>query len=158
MTGYLLDTNVISEAAPARPNRDIAVLRWLEVRTDELFLSVVTIAEIEAGITFANHRGAHRKATRLAEWLDAVTALYGDRVLPMDRQIARMAGKLSGDARAAGLAPGFADIAIAATGVHHGMTLLTRNLGHFEPLGVTVIDPFRAARVSSHVPNPIPKR
>ncbi|HEX4368659.1 MAG TPA: type II toxin-antitoxin system VapC family toxin [Rhodopila sp.] len=146
MTGYLLDTNVISEAAPVRPDRDIAVLRWLEARTNELFLSVVTIAEIEAGITFANHKGAHRKATRLAEWLDAVMVLYGDRVLPMDRQIARTAGKLSGNARAAGLAPGFADIAIAATAVHHGLTVLTRNLRHFEPLGVTVIDPFLEAQ------------
>jgi toxin FitB len=146
VTGYLLDTNVISEAAPARPDRDVAVLRWLEARTDELFLSVVTIAEIEAGITFANHRGAHRKATRLAEWLDAVIVLYTKRVLPMDSQIARIAGKLSGDARVAGLAPGFADIVIAATAVHHGLTILTRNLRHFEPLEVTVIDPFQAAR------------
>jgi hypothetical protein len=146
VTGYLLDTNVISETALGRPHRDIAVLRWLEARTDELFISVVTIAEIEAGITFAGHRGAHRKATRLAEWLDAFIALYGDRVLSMDRQIARMAGRLTGEARAAGLAPGFANIAIAATAVQHGLTLLSRNLRHFEPLAVTVIDPFQAAR------------
>jgi predicted nucleic acid-binding protein len=106
----------------------------------------VTIAEIEAGITLANHRGAHRKATRLAEWLDAIIDLYGDRMLPMDRQIARTAGKLSGEARAAGLAPAFADTAIAATAVHHGLIFLTRNLRHFEPLDVTVIDPFQAAR------------
>jgi predicted nucleic acid-binding protein len=77
--GYLLDTNVIPEAA----DRDIADPRWLEARTDELCLSVVTIAEIEAGITFANHQGARRKATRSAEWLDAIIALYGDRVLSM---------------------------------------------------------------------------
>jgi predicted nucleic acid-binding protein len=57
-----------------------------------------------------------------------------------------MAGKLTGDARAAGLAPGFADIAIAATAVHHGLTILTRNLRHFEPLGIAVIDPFREAQ------------
>lgn len=87
-----------------------------------------------------------RKATRLTEWLDAVIALYGDRVLPMDRQIARIAGKLSGDARASGLALGFADVAIAATAIQHGLTILTRNLRHFEPLKVTVIDPFQAAR------------
>jgi predicted nucleic acid-binding protein len=146
VTGYLLDTNVISETAPGRPDRDIAVVRWLEARTDGLFLSVVTIAEIEAGIAFATHREAHRKAAVLTEWLDAVIDLYGDRILPLGTQIARIAGRLSGDARAAGLARGFADIGIAATAVHHGLTMLTRNLRHFERLGVTVMDPFREAQ------------
>jgi predicted nucleic acid-binding protein len=145
VTGYLLDTNVISEIAPGRPHHDVAVLRWLEARTDELFLSVVTIAEIEAGITFAKRREANRKAARLTEWLDAIIDLYGDRILPLGTQIARIAGRLSGDARAAGLAPGFADIAIAATAVHHRLTILTRNLRHFEPLGVALIDPVREA-------------
>jgi predicted nucleic acid-binding protein len=143
VTGYLLDTNVISGTAPGRPNRDIAVVRWLEARTDELFLSVVTVAEIEAGITFATRRDAYRKAAALSEWLDAVIHLYGDRVLPLGTHIARTAGRISGDARAAGLAPGFADIAIAATALHHGLTILTQNLRHFALLGVAVIDPFR---------------
>ena len=145
MKGYLLDTDVISKSAPGRQNRDIAVLRWLEARTDDLFLSVVTIAEIEAGIIFAKRREAHRKAARLTEWLDAVIDLYGDRILPLGTQIARIAGRLSGDVRTAGLAAGFADIAIAATAVHHRLTILTRNLRHFEPLGVALIDPFREA-------------
>jgi toxin FitB len=143
--GYLLDTNVISESVPGRQTRDIAVLRWLEARTDDLFLSVVTIAEIEAGILFAKRREAHRKAVRLTEWLDAVIDLYGDRILPLGTSIARTAGRLSGDARAIGLASGIADIAIAATAVHHRLTILTRNLHHFEPLGVTLIDPFQEA-------------
>jgi predicted nucleic acid-binding protein len=143
--GYLLDTNVISESVPGRQTRDIAVLRWQEARTDDLFLSVVTIAEIEAGILFAKRREAHRKAVRLTEWLDAVIDLYGDRILPLGTSIARTAGRLSGDARAIGLAPGIADIAIAATAVHHRLTILTRNLHHFEPLGVALIDPFQEA-------------
>jgi predicted nucleic acid-binding protein len=143
VTGYLLDTKVISETAPGRPNRDVTVLRWLEARTDEMFLSVVTIAEVEAGVAFARRREAHRKAARLTEWLDAVIHLYGDRVLPMGIEVARTAGRISGDARAAGIAPGFADVAIAATAAHHGLTVLTRNLRHFQPLGVTAIDPWR---------------
>jgi predicted nucleic acid-binding protein len=142
VTGYLLDTNVISETATGRPGRNIAFLRWLEARTDQLFLSVVTIAEIEAGISLAVHREAHQKAAVLTEWLDAVIDLYCDRVLPMETHIARTAGRLSADARTAGLAPGFADIAIAATAVHHRLTVLTRNLRHFESLGVAVLDPF----------------
>ena len=119
MTGYLLDTNVISETAPARSNRDLSVVEWLEARTDRLFLSVVTVAEIEAGIAVAARREAHRKAAVLSDWLDSVLGLYCDRVLPLTRDIARAAGRLSGNARADGLAPGFADIAIAATADHH---------------------------------------
>jgi predicted nucleic acid-binding protein len=146
VTGYLLDTNVISETAPARPNRDVSVLEWLEARTDRLFLSVVTVAEIEAGIASAARREAHRKAAVLSEWLDAVLDLYGGRVLPLACDVARAAGRLTGDARAAGLAPGFADIAIGATAVHHGLTVLTRNLRQFQPLGVAALDPFENPR------------
>lgn len=143
MTGYLLDTNVISETAPARSNRDLSVVEWLEARTDRLFLSAVTVAEIEAGIVFAARREARRKAAVLSDWLDSVLGLYGDRVLPLTLGIARAAGRLSGNARADGLAPGFADITIAATAGHHGLTVLTRNLRHFQPLGIAVVNPFK---------------
>jgi hypothetical protein len=129
-----------------RPHHDSVVLRWLQAWTDRLFLSVGTIAEIEAGITFARRQEAHRKAARLTEWLETVIALYGDRILPLGTQIARTAGTLSGEARAAGLAPGFADLAIAATAVHHKLTVLTRNRHHFESLGIAVIDPILQAR------------
>ena len=142
MTGFLLDTNVISETAPACPSRDRAVIRWLEVRTDKLFLSVVTVAEIEAGIAYAARREAHREAALLSDWLDAVLALYGDRILPLKLDAARTAGQLSGKARAAGLSPSFADIAIAATAMQYGLTVLTKNLRHFQPLGIAVLDPF----------------
>jgi predicted nucleic acid-binding protein len=146
VTGYLLDTNIISETAPARPKRDSSVVEWLEARTDRLFLSVVTVAEIEAGIAFAVRRAAHRKAALLAEWLDAVLDLYGSRVLPLTCATARASGTLFGEARSAGLAPGFPDIAIAATAAHHGLTVLTRNVRHFQPLGIAVLDPFENRR------------
>lgn len=144
MKTYLLDTNIISETAPGRQARDSSVVQWLETRTQILHLSVVTIAEIEGGIAFARHKNAHRKATLLADWLEAVIRLYPGRILPFDIPTSRLAGRLSGDAKGRGLTPGFADIAIAATAANHGMTLLTRNLRHFEPLGVDVIDPFAA--------------
>jgi predicted nucleic acid-binding protein len=145
VTSYLVDTNIISEAAPGRPGHDSPVVRWLEARTQTLFLSVVTVAEIEAGIVLARHKNAHRKASVLADWLEALVRLYADRILPFELAAARLAGRLAGEAKARGSAPGFADIAIAATAVHHGLTLLTRNLRHFAPLGVDVIDPFAAA-------------
>jgi hypothetical protein len=75
--------------------------------------------------------------------LDAVLHLYGDRILAFDTSAARLAGELSDRARGQGHAPGFADIIIAATARQHTLTILSRNVRHFEPLGVPVRDPFR---------------
>jgi predicted nucleic acid-binding protein len=138
---YLLDTNVISAVAPTAAAPP-ALVSWLEARTNELFLSAVTIAEIEAGIAKNRRQGATRKAADLTDWLAAVVQLYGGRILGFDIGVARVAGRLIDVAQAQGQAPGFADIMIAATGAHHGMTILTRNLRHFVPLGVKVVDPF----------------
>jgi len=73
-----------------------------------------------------------------------VLHLYGDRILAFDTGAARVAGALSDLARGQGQAPGFADVMIAATAQRHGLVILTRNLRHFEPLGVKVHDPFSA--------------
>jgi predicted nucleic acid-binding protein len=144
VSGYLVDTNVISAGTPGRAEHAPAVLRWMETNTDALHLSVVTIAEIEAGIAKSLRDNAARKAARLTEWLETVLHLYADRVLPIDIAVARIAGGLSDRARSLGRTPGFADIAIAATASLHGLTLLTRNLRDFAPLGVAALDPFEA--------------
>jgi predicted nucleic acid-binding protein len=138
---YLVDTNVISAAAPSR-SVPSALVEWMDVHSDSLFLSAVTVAEIEDGIAKSRREGAVRKGADLAAWLETVLHLYGDRVLAFDAPIARIAGAMADLARARGRAPGFADIIIAATAQHHGLTILSRNLKHFEPLGVVVIDPF----------------
>ena len=75
-------------------------------------------------------------------WLDLLLHLYDARVLHFDVAAARLAGVLSDRARASDHAPGFADIAIAATAASRGLTVLTRNLRHFGPLGIAAIDPF----------------
>jgi predicted nucleic acid-binding protein len=138
---YLVDTNVISAQAPSRvPLPELAA--WMDSHSAELFLSTVTIAEIEDGIAKAKREGATRKARDLAAWLETVLHLYAARILPLDLATARLAGNLSDRARAQGHAPGFADIIIAATAQRHGLTILTRNLRHFESLGVPVHDPF----------------
>ena len=138
---YLVDTNVISARAPSRvPLPDLAA--WMDAHSADLFLSTVTIAEIEDGIAKAEREGATRKARDLTAWLETVLHLYAARILPFDLAIARLAGSLSDRARGQGHAPGFADIIIAATAQNHGLTILTRNLRHFEPLGVVVHDPF----------------
>ncbi len=120
------------------------LVNWLEAHAADLFLSAVTVAEIEDGIAKLRREGARRKAADLAAWLEAVLHLYGERVLAFDMAVARIAGQLSDRARRQGYAPGFADIVIAATAAHHNLILLTRNLRHFQGLGVTVQDPFVA--------------
>jgi toxin FitB len=138
---YLVDTNVISAAAPSRP-APAAVVEWMDLHSAALFLSAVTVAEIEDGIAKSRREGATRKSSDLAAWLETVLHLYGDRILAFDAPTARIAGAMADRARGQGQAPGFADIVIAATAQHHRLTILSRNLRHFEPLGVAVIDPF----------------
>jgi len=107
-------------------------------------VSVVTLAEIADGIAKARREGATRKAGELDAWLETLLHLYRERVLTFDAATARVAGMLSDRARGQGQAPGFADIIIAATALQHGLTILSCNLKHFEPLGVRALDPFAA--------------
>ena len=138
---YLVDTNIISAVAPSRPVPS-ALVEWMDRHSAALFLSAVTVAEIEEGIAKSRREGAKRKSAELAAWLETVLHLYGERVLAFDAATARIAGAMSDRARGQGHAPGFADIIIAATAQHHRLTILSRNLRHFAPLGITVIDPF----------------
>lgn len=138
---YLVDTNVISAAALSQPTAP-ALVEWMDAHSASLFLSVVTVAEIEDGIAKSRREGATRKSANLAPWLETVLQLYGDRVLVFDIPTAQIAGAIADRARGQGQAPGLADIIIAATAQHHRLTILSRNLKHFEPLGGVVIDPF----------------
>lgn len=139
---YLVDTNVLSAGAPARAIAMPSLLAWMDHNSARLFLSVITVAEVEDGIAKSRRLKAYRKAERLAEWLETVLHLYGSRVLPIDLETARRIGILSDLARGQGQAPGLADLAIAATAQNNGFTILTRNLRHFGPLGVAALDPF----------------
>ena len=141
---YLVDTNVLSAGAPTKAKAATDLITWMDRNSTGLFLSVITIAEIEDGIAKCRREGAHRKAERLAEWLVTLLHLYADRVLPIDVEVARCIGILADLARGQGQAPGLADLAIAATAQHHGWTVLTRNVRHFGPLGISVHDPFIA--------------
>jgi predicted nucleic acid-binding protein len=132
MAGYLIDTTVMSAAA----------LAWTDACPAQLWLSAVTVAEIEDGIAKLRRDGAGRECEALTAWLEAVLHLYGERILPFDAATARIAGALSDRARGQGLAPGFADIILAATARRHGLVVLTRNLKDFAPLGVAALDPF----------------
>ena len=141
---YLVDTNVLSAGAPTRAVIPQDLLAWMDRNSATLFLSVITVAEVEDGIAKARRTGARRRADGLAAWLETVLHLYAARVLPIDVATARLIGILADRARGQGQAPGLADLAIAATAQQHGGTVLTRNLRHFDPLGVPVLDPFEA--------------
>jgi predicted nucleic acid-binding protein len=143
VTRYLVDTNVISAAAPTTAVKRPELIEWMDSHSPDLFLSAVTIAEIADGIAKVKREGARRKASDLSAWLRTVLHLYGDRILPFDSPTAEIAGAVADLARSRGHSPGFADIALAATARRHDLTILSRNERHFEPMGVAVIDPFQ---------------
>jgi predicted nucleic acid-binding protein len=131
----LLDTVVLSELRKPRPSP--AVVKWLSEQSDsELFLSVVSLGEIERGIE--KQRGIDPDFSMvLSRWLDDLLNLYGDRVLPISPPVARRWGILS-----ARLGNDSADLLVAATAITHGLVVATRNVRHFEPTGVGVVNPF----------------
>lgn len=143
--GYLLDTSVVSVLAPGREAFVSNPLgKWLQAHHKALFLPSVAIAEMAQGIGKLRRAGGGERADRLDRWLDGLLATYSDRILPLDAAAARLAGQISDSAIAQGRHPGFADVAIAALAQHAGLLLLTRNLKHFQPLGVACADPLVA--------------
>lgn len=136
---FLIDTDVVSALRKRQRHPEIA--RWVEAqRSADLYLSVVTVGEIERGIERQQRRDpVHAHA--LADWLDRLIALYDDRILAVDLSAARRWGRLSHLIGHEG-----ADLLIAATALEHGLTVVTRNVRHFEPTGVPVLDPSSTVR------------
>jgi len=141
---YLVDTDIVSATAPTKAVTRAEFKDWMDSHSADLFLSAITIAEIAAGIAKSRREGARRKAGSLSAWLQALLHLYADRILPFDAATAEIAGALSDLARGRGRAPGFADVAIAATARRHGLTILSRNRRHFAAMDAAVLDPFTA--------------
>ena len=130
----LLDTNVVS--AVRRPDRHPEVARWLAAQQSEaLFLSVVTIGEIRRGITRQERRDPPF-AHELTVWLTQLLTQFGDRVLSFDLPEAQRWGRLSAE-----LGHDTPDLMIAATALEHGLTVVTRNVKHFEATGVETFNP-----------------
>ena len=132
---YLLDTDILS--AIRRKQRNQHLERWLRsINPADFYLSVVTIGEVERGIT-QQRRNNPAFADDLQRWLDTILQRYEQRLLPLSVSIARRWGRLSGE-----LGHNSADLMIAATALEHNLTVATRNTRHFEPTQASLINPY----------------
>jgi hypothetical protein len=136
---YLLDTNVVSELRKARSGKaDAKVIAWAgSVSASSLFLSVVTVLELETGILLIERRDAAQGRV-LRGWLeDHVLPAFRGRILPVDVPVAQCCAKLHvPDPRSD------RDALIAATALVHGMTVITRNIADFQATGVELLNPW----------------
>lgn len=137
---FLLDTNVVSELRKVKSGKaDRNVAAWAaNVFAASLFVSAITIQELEIGTLLAERQDAAHGAI-LRAWLDEhVLPAFAERILPIDTDVARRSAALHvPDPRPV------RDALIAATALVHGLTVVTRNVTDFEPTGAEVLDPWR---------------
>ena len=136
---YLIDTNVVSEARK-REKANPGVIRFFEqaqVNGDSLYVSVITIGEIRRGIELIRHQEIRRQARRLESWLARPAERVEDHILNFAHDEAQVWGRLRVPHPENAI-----DKQIAATALTHDLTVVTRNLDHFEGLGVRLLNPF----------------
>jgi len=136
---YLLDTNVVSELRKAKAGKaDRSVVAWATgVPASSLFLSVISILELETGVLLVERRDSAQGAVLRAWLAEHVLPSFAGRILAIDTAVAQRCAKLHvSDPRAD------RDALIAATALAHGMTVVTRNVADFEPTGVRILNPW----------------
>jgi hypothetical protein len=136
---YLVDTDVISEARKGQQG-NAGVQAFFSRASQEgadLYLSAVTIGELRQGVERIRYRGDRSQAQRLEQWLLRVTSAYADRILPLDEETAQVWGRLRVPNPENPL-----DKQIAATALIHDLVVISRNVAHYGPTGVRVMNPF----------------
>lgn len=140
---FVLDTNVVSELRKVRLGKaDVNVAAWTQrVDAADLFVSAITIMELELGVLSMERKDAPQGAV-LRSWLEQhVLPEFSGRTLPVDTAVAQRCARLHmPDKR------GERDALIAATALVHGMTVVTRNVVDFKPTGVAIFNPWEAAQ------------
>ena len=137
---FLLDTNVVSELRKARSGRaDTRVIAWADsVRAADMFLSVVSVLELEIGVLQMERRNAPQGAI-LRAWMNGhVLPAFHGRILVVDVQVMLRCAALNVPSRSSDR-----DMLIAATGIVHGMTIVTRNIAHFKATGAQLLNPWK---------------
>jgi predicted nucleic acid-binding protein len=135
---FLLDTCVLSELT--RPTPHSRVSAWLgEQDAAALHLSVLTVGEIEKGVALLP-RGMKKRS--LTTWLATLRSTYADRLLPVDSAIAAIWGRTAAAVQRRGRRLSVVDGLIAATALHHGLTVVTRNVADFQATGATLLNPW----------------
>jgi toxin FitB len=139
MSGFLLDTNCISEVVCKKP--DPLVLHWLDAADESiLYLSVLTLGEIRKGLAGLPQS---RRQTLLETWLELdLKSRFSGRILPIDRFIADRWGLLSAEAKRRGKSLSAIDGLLAATALHHNLTIVSRNVDDFSGTQVPILNPW----------------
>jgi toxin FitB len=140
-SGFLLDTNVISELMKPRANARVAT--WIDATPESmLHLSVITIGEVRKGIELLDADDPRRAA--LQTWLNRDLRIrFGERLLSFDDLVAERWGQLEAHAKRRRLTLPTIDAQLAATALHHGLTFVTRNTADVAATGVAVFNPWR---------------
>jgi toxin FitB len=141
MSGFLLDTNCVSELVRVRP--EPRVMQWMDAADEGLlYLSVLTLGEIRKGLA-ALAQG--RRRTRLETWLEVeLRARFSGRVLPVDEAVADRWGLLAAQAKRKGIPLPIIDGLLAATALHYNLTVVSRNSSDFASAQVAVVNPWKA--------------
>lgn len=143
--GFLLDTNILSEAAKPAPSQ--ALQEWLGAQPDAaLHISALTVAEIQRGIL---QIAPGRRRRELETWFagpEGPQALFAGRVLPFDERVALAWARLMAEGTASGRPRSALDMIIAATAATHGLTVATANERHFRETGIPWVNPLSAPR------------
>ena len=139
MSGFLLDTNVVSDLRKPRPN--VGLTAWIASADEQkLFLSVLTIAELRIGIAVQPDA---KKRAALETWLISdMLSRFAGRILAFDLDVAQQWGRIEGRARLGSGKLPVVDSQLAATALFHGLTLVTNNEADFSRTGASVLNPW----------------